>query len=83
VRPQGCARATGLQVPPPFEGERGGFQGLVPDDEFDNFDGDEEFRGGGGEGNVEREELNGKSQITLGSVVVVQLDDDTTAFGIV
>jgi hypothetical protein len=38
---------------------------------------------GGGEGNVEREELNGKSQITLGSVVVVQLDDDTTAFGIV
>ena len=39
--------------------------------------------GGGGEGNVEREELNGKSQITLGSVVVVQLDDDTTAFGIV
>ena len=48
MRPQGCARATGLQVPPPFEGERGGFQGLVPDDEFDNFDGDEEFRGGGG-----------------------------------
>jgi hypothetical protein len=51
-------------------------------DEFDNFDGDEEGRGGG-EGNVEREELNGKSQVTLGSVVVVQLDDDTTAFGIV